>query len=202
MMSLQALQQKIGATPDGEFGPVTFRLARDYFKLTTEQAAHFFAQCAHESGDFKWFTENMNYTASGLMKVFPRYFPTMSVALAYAGDGEAIASRAYASRMGNGPASSGDGWKFQGRGAIQLTGRATYQAFADSGYPGFMEHPELVATQYAFESAKWFFDANKIWPLAKVVTDQSIESVRRKVNGGTNGLPDCVHKTKRYAQWK
>lgn len=201
-MSLQALQQKIGAPPDGEFGPTTFRLARDYFSLTHPQAAHFFAQCAHESGDFRRFTENLNYTASGLLRIFPKYFQTMSVALAYAGDDEAIANRVYASRMGNGIAASGDGWKYRGRGAIQLTGKANYQAFAATGYPDVMANPDLVATKYSFESALFFFSANNIWKLATVVTDESIAAVRRKVNGGSNGLQDCIHKTKRYAQWQ
>lgn len=201
-MTLQALQTLIGAEPDGDFGPTTFRLARDHFKLTHPQAAHFFAQCGHESGDFRLFTENLNYTASGLLKIFPRHFPTMSVALAYAGDDEAIANRAYANRMGNGPVSSGDGWKYRGRGAIQLTGKTTYEAFAATGFPDVMANPDLVATRYAFVSALFFFSANNIWKLATVVNDESIEAVRRKVNGGTNGLQDCIHKTKRYAQWK
>jgi len=176
-MSLTYLQTKIGVKADGVFGPATLKAARDYFKLTDAQAAHFFGQCYHESGGFKRFTENLNYSADGLMRVFKKYFPTMSVARAYAGDAQAIANKVYASRMGNGPVTSGDGWQFRGRGAIQLTGRNAYQALSNT-LPGIMHNPDLVASEFAFESAIWFFRENNILPLCKVVT---IDSVQRSL---------------------
>lgn len=200
-MSLIKLQQRIGVTPDNEFGPITLRAARDYFKLTDTEAVHFFAQCGHECDWFRRFEERFNYTAQGLLRTFPKYFPTMSVALAYVDDHEAIANRAYADRMGNGPATSGDGWKYRGRGALHLTGKANYAAFSYSGYPEVVDKPDLVATDYAFESAIWFFKVNRIFPLCKVVNEDSVMAVTRKVNGGTNGFNDRLHKTVRLYQW-
>ena len=203
LVSLHYLQARIGVDPDGSFGPKTLRAARDYFNLTDAQAAHFFGQCAHESGNFKSFTENMNYTAIGLMRVWPKRFKTMSAARAYAGDPEAIANRVYSDRMGNGPAWTGDGWAFRGRGAIQLTGRDTYQAFADhAGRPDVMDNPDIVAGELAFDSAAFFFKQAEIWPIAaKGVNDSDIEAVRRKVNGGTNGLADAAAYTRKYFSW-
>lgn len=200
-MSLKTLQQKIGVKPDNVFGPQTLRAARDHFKLTDAEAAHFFGQCAHETGDFRVFTENLNYNAAGLMRVWPQRFPTMTVALAYANDPEAIANRVYGGRMGNGPTSSGDGYLFRGRGAIQLTGKSIYRSFAASGFPDVMDNPDLVAGPLAFESAMFFFDQAKLWNLAKVVDDNAIEAVRRKINGGTNGLADAAVKTRKYFSW-
>jgi putative chitinase len=200
-MSITALQTKIGVKPDGDFGSATLKAARDYFNLTNAQAAHFFGQCHHESGGFKRFVENLNYSADGLMKTWPKRFSSMSVARAYAHDPEAIANKVYSGRMGNGIPASGDGWEFRGRGAIQLTGRATYTAFAGTGYPDALTNPDTVADKYAFESAKWFFDASDIWKLTKVVTDASIEAVTRKVNGGTHGLADRITQTKRFHSW-
>jgi putative chitinase len=200
-MSLQALQKKIGVAPDGVFGQKTFIAARDYFKLTNEQAAHFFGQCHHESGGFKRFVENMNYSAAGLMKTWPARFSSMSVAREYANDPEAIANRVYGGRMGNGIAETGDGWEFRGRGAIQLTGRNAYLAFSNSGFSKVMSNPDLVATEYAFESALWFFNANKIWVLTDKVNDASMEAVTRKINGGTHGLDDRKKQTMRIYKW-
>lgn len=202
-MSIQALQHKVGVEIDGDFGPATLQAARDFFNLTNEQAAHFFGQCHHESGGFRTFSENLNYSAEGLMKIWPNRFQTMSVARAYAHDPEAIANRAYASRMGNGPATSGDGWKYRGRGAIQLTGRATYQAFSESSpnYHLVLDMPDLVATDYAFDSAHWFFGKAGLWIAAKTLNDATIENITRKINGGTHGLVDRIKQTKRMYSW-
>jgi len=202
-MTVQALQAKIGVDVDGDFGKNTLKKARDYFKMTNAQAANFFGQCHHESGGFKVYKENLNYSADGLLKIFPKYFPTMSVALAYARDAEAIANKVYANRMGNGDVISGDGWNFRGRGAIQLTGRATYQAFANSDpkFSGVMANPDLVATEFAFESALWFFGANDIMRLCVDTSDKTIEKVTRKINGGTNGLVDREIQTRKMWSW-
>jgi putative chitinase len=203
-MSLQHLQQKIGVAADGQFGPKTFAAARDYFELTAYQAAHFFGQCAHETGQFKRFTENLNYSATGLMRVWPSRFSPMSVALAYANDPEAIANRAYADRMGNGPASSGDGWFFRGRGALQLTGRANYTDFSVSSnkFAAVLDDPDLVATEYSFDSAAWFFTKARLWAVCnRGIDDTTIEAVTRKINGGTHGLRERTELTKRFYGW-
>ena len=199
-MSLKHLQEKCGIGADGLFGPGTMKAGMAYYKLTPEQAAHFFAQTAHESGNFKAFSENLNYSADGLNKIFPKYFKNAGRdANAYHRQPEKIANVVYSSRMGNGDEASGDGWKYRGRGALQLTGRNNYQAFADYlGKPEIMDDPDLVATEYSFESAKFFFDKNKLWDLCKTVDDASITAVTKRVNGGTHGLDDRKQKTYKY----
>lgn len=203
-MSIQLLQERVGVPADGKFGPKTLNAARDYFKLTAYQAAHFFAQTYHETGGFKRFEENLKYSASGLMRIWPSHFQTMSVALAYAMDPEAIANRAYANRMGNGPASSGDGWAYRGRGALQLTGFDNYSAFSQSAiaYAEVIDDPDLVATKYAFDSALWFFTSRRLWPMCnKGVGEANIEAITRKINGGTHGLRERTELTKRFYGW-
>ncbi len=158
-MSLKALQQKIGVTADGAWGPGTLRAAAAYYKLSPARAAHFFGQTAHETGGFKAFSENLNYGAKGLRGIFGKYFPTDALALQYERKPERIANRVYASRMGNGPEASGDGWKYRGRGALQLTGKDNYLAFSKyCNRPDVMTNPDLVATELAFESAMFFFE--------------------------------------------
>lgn len=200
-MSLKSLQQKIGVTPDGEFGPTTMRKAMEYFKLTPTAAAHFFGQVGHETGDFSLFTENLNYSAQGLQKVFPKYFPG-NLEESYSKQPQKIANRVYASRMGNGNEASGDGWKFRGRGALQLTGKTNYSLFATYlQKPEILTNPDLVATTYSFESAIFFFNNNKLWRLCNVVDDASITALTKRINGGTIGLPHRIELTKKYYQY-
>jgi putative chitinase len=200
---LAALQTKCGVTADGKWGPGTYKAARDYFKLTNSQAAHFFGQCAHESGNFKTFSENLNYSAQGLNGIFRKYFPTPASTNGYARKPEKIANKVYGNRMGNGPESSGDGYKFRGRGPIQLTGKDNYTAFSkDIGRPDVLTNPDVVATELAFESALWFFRKNGLLAIAdKGVTDAVIGQITRRVNGGTHGLDDRLKKTKQFANW-
>ena len=202
-MSLVNLQKKIGVTADGAFGPGTLKAAAAFYKLSPNRAAHFFAQTAHESGNFKAFSENLNYSAKGLRGVFRKYFPTDALANAYARQPMKIANRVYANRMGNGPESSGDGWKFRGRGALQLTGHDNYQAFANYvNRPDVMTNPDLVAGELCFESALWFFDRNKLWGICdQGVNDAAILALTKRINGGTHGLDDRKLKTKKYATW-
>ena len=199
-MSLKALQQKIGVTADGAWGPGTLRAAAAFYKLSPARAAHFFGQTAHETGGFKAFSENLSYGAKGLMGVFKKYFPDAATAAKYERKPEAIANRVYANRMGNGPESSGDGWKYRGRGALQLTGKDNYAAFAKyCNRPDVMTNPDLVATELAFESAMFFFERNKLWSICdQGVTDAAILSLTKKINGGTHGLEDRKNKTKTY----
>ena len=203
-MSLVNLQKKIGVTADGAFGPGTFKAAAAYYKLSPDRAAHFFAQTAHESGNFKAFSENLNYGAKGLRGIFRKYFPTDALARAYERQPQKIANRVYANRMGNGDEASGEGWKYRGRGPLQLTGKNNYRAFGK--YIGreqeILDNPDLVATELGFESALWFFDANKLWSICdQGINDAAILQLTKRINGGTHGLDDRKLKTKKYAAW-
>jgi putative chitinase len=188
-MSIKALQTKIGATPDGAFGPKTMKAAMEFYKLSAVRAAHFFGQTSHETGEFKTFSENLNYSAAGLKKIFKKYFNDLT-ALAYARNPEKIANKVYGNRMGNGVEASGDGWKFRGRGALQLTGKSNYEAFSKYlDKPEIMDKPEMVADEYAFESAMFFFDKNKLWDICdRGVNEDSMLKLTKRINGGTNGL--------------
>ena len=201
-MSLKSLQAKIGVTADGVFGPGTMKKAMEFYKLTPVRAAHFFAQTAHETGDYKLFAENLNYSTQGLQNIFKKYFPG-NLSDLYARNPEKIANRVYASRMGNGDEKSGDGWKYRGRGALQLTGKDNYIAFAKYlQKPEIMTIPDLVATEYSFESAMFFFDKNKLWSICdQGVNDASILTLTKRINGGTHGLADRSEKTKKYYEY-
>lgn len=198
-MSLKKFQTKIGVKPDGDFGRITLLAAKRYLDLSNEQAAHFFGQCAHESGNFTVFSENLNYSSAGLIKTFRRYFPNISFANQYERKPIAIANRVYANRMGNGTEFSGDGWKYRGRGAIQLTGKSNYISFAQYvKFPQIVETPDLVETDYCFESAKFFFDREKLWDIAETVSLGSIRAISKRVNGGFKGLDDRIEKTNKF----
>ncbi len=202
-MSLIELQKKIGVTADGAFGPGTFKAAAAFYKLSPDRAAHFFAQTAHESGNFKAFSENLNYGAKGLRSIFRKYFPTDALARAYERKPAKIANRVYGNRMGNGDEASGEGFAFRGRGALQLTGKFNYSEFAKYvNRPDVMTNPDLVATELAFESALWFFDKNKLWSICdQGINDAAILALTKRINGGTHGLDDRKLKTKKYAAW-
>lgn len=203
-MSLKSLQEKAGVGADGLFGPGTMKAGMAFYKLTPERAAHFFAQTAHESGGFKAFSENLNYSADGLNKIFPKYFKRVGRdANAYHRNPEKIANVVYSNRMGNGDEASGDGWKFRGRGALQLTGKDNYAAFAKYlNKPEILDNPDLVATEYSFESAMFFFDNNKLWSICdRGVTDEAILALTKRINGGTHGLADRTEKTKKYYKY-
>ena len=170
------------------------------FNITTPlRLAHFLAQCGHESGGFKATQENLNYSAKGLMGIFKKYFPTQALADAYARKPEKIANRVYASRMGNGPESSGDGFKFRGRGYIQLTGKENYTRFNATVPEDTVANPDLVAGKYALASAAFFFNSNKLWAICDKGSDAAtVTAVTKRVNGGTIGLPDRIKHFKEY----
>lgn len=150
--------------------------------------AHFLSQCAHESSMFTRIVENLNYSESGLLKVFPKYF-TAEEAKTFAMNPEAIANRVYARRMGNGNEASGDGWKYRGRGYIQLTGKSVYKSFANFVNEDVVEQPELVSSHYALESALYYFDVNNIWKVCDKGSDEkTVIRVSKTVNGGTIGI--------------
>jgi putative chitinase len=148
--------------------------------------AHFFAQVLHESGCMKFDMENLNYSSEGLRSVFGKYFTTKEDADAYARRPEKIANRVYANRMGNRDEASGDGWKFRGRGLIQLTGRSNYKAFAEwIGDDRILEEPDLVSSEYAVQSAVFFWDKNG---LNRLADKDDVVGLTKKINGGDNGL--------------
>ena len=157
--------------------------------------AHFLAQTAHESGNFKHVRENLNYSAEGLLRTFPKYF-SKETAPIYARKPEMIANIVYESRMGNGNRNTGDGWRFRGRGYLQLTGRVNYKSFGDFISVDLTKDPDLVATKYPLTSAAWFFEKNKLWAICDQGVDvATIRQVSRRVNGGTIGLQDRISKT-------
>jgi len=160
----------------------------DYDINTPSRVAAFIAQCAHESGGFRALKENLNYRAVTLRKVFPKYFPNDEIAAQYAGKPEMIANRVYGGRMGNGPEESGDGFRYCGRGLIQLTGKNNYQNFADSIETPVEDVPEYLATfEGAVQSACWFWEANNLNQWADA---GDILTLTKRINGGTIGLED------------
>ena len=166
------------------------QLLPDYEINTPKRVAAFIAQCAHESGGFRFIKENLNYKAESLRKVFPKYFPTDELARAYAKKPEMIANRVYASRMGNGDEQSGDGWRYCGRGLIQLTGKSNYENFAASLEISPEEAAEYLATfEGAAQSACWFWENNNL----NVEADAGdIKKMTKKINGGYIGLEDRI----------
>jgi putative chitinase len=160
--------------------------------------AHLLGQAAHESGHWKSFSENLNYSAEGLKKIFPKYFPG-NISESYARNPEKIANKVYSSRMGNGDESSGDGWKYRGRGALQTTGKNNYQEFDKIVEENILENPDLVASKYALASAAFFFQKNGLWPICdKGSSDEVITTISKRVNGGTIGLSERLKLTKEY----
>lgn len=161
--------------------------------------AHFLSQCGHESGGFKAVSENLNYGAKGLRGIFGKYFPTDAKALEYERKPEKIANLVYGNRMGNGPESSGEGYKFRGRGYIQLTGKANYAKFAQFIGEDTVANPDLVATKYPLASAAFFFQSNGLWAICdKGADDATVTAVTKRVNGGTIGLADRIKHFKEY----
>jgi putative chitinase len=166
------------------------KILPDYDINTTNRVAAFLAQTAHESGGYKALKENLNYRAVTLRKVFPKYFPTDELASAYAQKPEMIANRVYGNRMGNGDEASGDGFRYCGRGLIQLTGKQNYQNFADSIETPVEELPEFLATfEGAIQSACWFWEANN---LNQWADSSDMLTLTKRINGGTIGLEDRI----------
>jgi len=170
------------------------------FEINTPlRLAHFLAQCGHESGGFKAVSENLNYGAKGLMTTFKKYFPDETKAKLYERKPEKIANLVYGGRMGNGLEASGEGFKFRGRGYIQLTGKENYTAFDKSVEEDILATPDLVATKYPLLSAAWFFYKNGLHKIAdEGATDAVVTKVTKRVNGGTIGLPDRIKHFNEY----
>jgi putative chitinase len=169
------------------------------FNITNPlRLAHFLSQCGHESAGFKAIQENLNYSADGLKKIFPKYFPG-NLAEGYARNPEKIASKVYGGRMGNGDETTKEGFKFRGRGYIQLTGKDNYTRFGKFIGEDTVANPDLVATKYPLASAAFFFDSNKLWEICdRGADDATVTAVTKRVNGGTIGLPDRIKHFKEY----
>jgi putative chitinase len=186
-----------GHIPDAVIAQIPETAAK--FNITNNlRLAHFLAQCGHESGGFKAVSENLNYSADGLKKIFPKYFPG-NIAESYSRNPEKIASKVYGGRMGNGDETTKEGFKFRGRGYIQLTGKANYTNFAKFIGEDTVANPDLVATKYPLASAGFFFDSNKLWAICdKGADDATVTAVTKRVNGGTIGLVDRIKHFKEY----
>ncbi len=192
MITVSQLKQLLPKNPYVEhWHHALEQLFPDYDINTPKRMASFIAQCAHESGGFMVLKENLNYKPASLRKLFPKYFPNDQIAQQYCSKPnkqEAIANRIYADRMGNGSESSGDGYRFCGRGLIQLTGRSNYQSFADSLEMKIEDVPEYLATfEGAAQSACWFWETNG---LNKFADAGDILGLTKRINGGTIGLED------------
>ncbi len=187
-----------GHIPDAVIAMIPDTAAK--FQINTPlRLAHFLAQCGHESGGFRATQENLNYSAKGLMGIFKKYFPTEAIANAYARQPQKIASKVYANRMGNGTEASGEGYKFRGRGYIQLTGKENYTAFGKSIGEDILSNPDVVASKYALLSAAWFFSKNGLHRMAdEGASDAVVTKITKRVNGGTIGLPDRIKHFKEY----
>jgi putative chitinase len=187
-----------GHIPDSVIAQIPETAAK--FNITNNlRLAHFLAQCGHESGGFRAVQENLNYSAKGLTTTFKKYFLTEAAAGPYARNPQKIASKVYGGRMGNGPESTGDGFKFRGRGYIQLTGKQNYTNFAKFIGEDTVSNPDLVATKYPLASAAFFFDSNKLWTLCDRGADNAtVTAVTKRVNGGTIGLADRIKHFNEY----
>jgi len=225
--SVKEWQTKNGLTPDGVVGPSTLEKmgitsggplsleklrghipdsviaqipeTATKFNITNNlRLAHFLAQCGHESGGFKAVSENLNYSSDGLKKIFGKYFPG-NLSESYVKQPEKIASRVYGGRMGNGDESTKEGYKFRGRGFIQLTGKSNYVNFTKFIGEDCVSNPDLVSTKYPLASAAFFFNNNNLWSICdKGASDDVVTQVTKRVNGGTIGLPDRIKHFKEF----
>lgn len=198
--ALKKLQEKCGVKPDGSFGPNTARAIARHYRLSMERGAHLLGQASHESGGLKTTRENLNYSAETMCRVWPSRFKSVAEAAPYARNPKALADKVYSNRMGNG---EGEGHIWIGRGFLQLTGKDGYRAFAaDMKLPQIMEDPSLVETDYAFETAMWFFERNGLWDICdKGVDLDQIKQITKRVNGGYTGLDHRVHATEQIYGW-
>ena len=193
-MKLDALSKKLPANVMDEIPLIMEKFGID----NPLKLSHFLSQCAHESGNFKFVKENLNYSADGLLNIFGKYFkkadgktPDKELANKYARQPEKIANRVYANRMGNGDEASGDGWKYKGAGYIQLTGKDNYAAFDKFVEDDILANPDLVATKYPLMSAAFFFHKNKLWDVCdKGHTHDVVVAVTKRINGGVIGLEE------------
>ena len=198
--AMKKLQERCGVTADGAFGPNTARAIAKHYDLSPNRAAHLLGQASHESAGFTITKENLYYsTPERIQAIWPSRFKTIADAEPYAKNPQALADKVYGGRGGN----NGEGYKWRGRGFIQLTFRDSYRSFAsDMRVPEVMDDPSLVETEYAFESAYWFFDKNGLFRMADngIGTD-NIKAITKRVNGGHHGLDDRIAQTQKIYGW-
>ena len=202
--AMRALQAKVGVGADGAFGPNTAKAIARHYKLSPQRAAHLLGQSSHESGGFKLVSENLYYsTPERIMAVWPSRFPTVSSAKPYAKNPSGLANKVYSDRMGNGNEASSEGSFFSGRGFLQLTGKSNFREFAaDMRLPEVMNDPSLVSTDYAFETAQWFFSKNGLFKIADTGVDEEIiRKITKRVNGGYHGIDDRIDQTTKIFTW-
>jgi len=197
MLEQSTINKLKGAIPDSVLAQIPDTAAK--FNITTTlRLAHFLSQSAHESANFTATKENLNYSAEGLKKTFGKYFPG-NLNESYAHNPEKIADRVYANRMGNGDEASGDGYKYCGRGFLQITGEVNYAAFDKFVSEDILASPGLVATKYPLMSAAFFFNTNSLWKICdKGATPSVVLELTKRINGGTNGLDDRQAKFTKY----
>lgn len=194
---IEKFQTKHGLVADGSIGKNTLLKIKEVYKIPTlEATAHFVGNTYHETGGFTKFKENLNYSAEGLLKTFPKYFKTLEAAKKVARNPEAIANIVYGGRMGN--TATGDGWKYIGRGALQTTGKSNYSLLGKYLKIDLLANPELVEDKYSFDAAAFYFETNKLWAKANKIDDLTIKSIRKSVNGGTIGLEEVNVKVKQF----
>ena len=200
MNYLRQYQQTYGLVADGIIGKNTLSSMLDIFGLTdTTQLAYFLGQIAHESGYFKFAVENLYYSPDALLRVFGKYFKTYSKAKEYAYQPQRIANIVYANRMGNGGAVSNDGYKYRGRGSLQLTGKNNYRKFSKKMEDvEILCQPDIVAQKYYWEVALWYFDTHELWHYCQEYSRQNVKKLTRRINGGYNGLTDRIHLTEHF----
>jgi len=198
--AMKKLQAKVGVSADGAFGPNTARAIAKHYDLSPARAAHLLGQASHESGGFKLVRENLNYSAETMCRVWPSRFKTIAEAEPYARNPKALADKVYSNRMGNG---EGEGHMYIGRGFLQLTGKDNYKAFAaDMRLPDIMQDPSLIETDYAFETALWFFQKNNLFAIAdEGVNDDTIKRITKRVNGGYIGIDHRDKETRKIFGW-
>lgn len=208
-LAMQKLQERVGATTDGSFGPNTARAIAKHYGLSAERAAHLLGQSSHESGGFSRVCESLYYSsADRLCKVWPHRFKTVEDARPYVRNPRALAENVYLDanrgpkyKLGNDTPQ--DASAFIGRGFLQLTGKNNYRKFAaQMGLPEVMTDPSLVETDYAFETAMWFFENNNLFKIAdEGVNTATIEKITKRVNGGYHGLQDRMDQTNKIYGW-
>ncbi len=206
MNHLKEFQKNHGLMADGIIGPATLKKMRSVFGIQTNtRLAHFLANVHHETGGFEADTENLNYSAAALANTWPNRYKDNAtgkpnaLAVMLAGQPEKIANNAYANRMGNGNEASGDGWKYRGRGSLQLTGKSNYRLFAQAMEDDeILTDPDIVATKYFWESAIFFFTRANLWDKMKHTDTSAVKAIRKAVNGGYIGLEDVQSKFTYY----
>lgn len=194
---IKEIQKLVGANPDGVIGNETLTKFQCKFGIPNKaMVAHFFGNLDHESGGFRIVEESGMYSAQRLRVIFPKYFTSIAMAKQYEYKPEKIFNLTYGGRMGNNM--PGDGYKYRGRGFMQTTGKYSYDRLGKHLGVDLVKNPDLVATKYPLESALFYFTDNKLWGLVSDISDESIRLIRKRVNGGYNGLGDVRNKVKKY----